>query len=73
MAPLYERAIRPLHADGMKWIRLVAYPIIFGGGYGWIARSGLNFEAPVWIAVTILGMISGLWVWRRQYPGRSRV
>jgi hypothetical protein len=53
--------------DRMKWIRLWAYPIIFGGGYGWIARNGLDLPAPAWIAVVLVGMASGLWIWRREY------
>jgi hypothetical protein len=53
--------------NGMKWTRLVGYPIIFGGGYGWIARDGLDLAAPLWITVTLLGLASGFWVWRREY------
>jgi hypothetical protein len=53
----------------MKWARLVGYPVVFAGGYGWIARNGLDLPTPVWIGIMVLGLASGIWVWRREYAG----
>lgn len=67
MSRIYETVIRPTYFHGMKWIRLLFWPLASAGGTSWLVFDIL--DGPGWLAIPIgvTALAVGYFSWRFEY------